>query len=36
LENREIAKLLGISERTVERAWRFSKTWLLAELSDGQ
>jgi RNA polymerase sigma factor (TIGR02999 family) len=32
LENREIAELLGISERTVERAWRFAKAWLLAEL----
>jgi RNA polymerase sigma factor (TIGR02999 family) len=36
LENREIAELLGISERTVERAWRFAKAWLLAEFSDGQ
>jgi RNA polymerase sigma factor (TIGR02999 family) len=36
LDNREIAELLGISERTVERAWRFAKTWLLAELSNGQ
>jgi RNA polymerase sigma factor (TIGR02999 family) len=36
LGNREIAELLGISERTVERAWRFAKTWLLAELSDSQ
>jgi RNA polymerase sigma factor (TIGR02999 family) len=32
LENREIAELLGVSERTVERAWRFAKAWLLAEL----
>jgi RNA polymerase sigma factor (TIGR02999 family) len=32
LENREIAEVLGISERTVERAWRFAKAWLLAEL----
>jgi RNA polymerase sigma factor (TIGR02999 family) len=36
LENREIAELLGISERTVERAWRFAKAWLLAEFSEGQ
>jgi RNA polymerase sigma factor (TIGR02999 family) len=36
LENREIAELLGISERTVERAWRFAKAWLLAEFNDGQ
>jgi RNA polymerase sigma factor (TIGR02999 family) len=34
LENREIAELLGLSERTVERAWRFSKAWLLAEFAD--
>ena len=34
LENREIAEVLGISERTVERAWRFAKAWLLAEFSD--
>src|SRR5712691_10530547 len=35
LENREIAEMLGISERTVERAWRFAKAWLLAEFSEG-
>ena len=35
LENREIGELLGISERTVERAWRFSKAWLLSELGNG-
>jgi RNA polymerase sigma factor (TIGR02999 family) len=33
LENREIGEVLGISERTVERAWRFAKAWLLAELT---
>jgi RNA polymerase sigma factor (TIGR02999 family) len=32
LENREVGEALGISERTVERAWRFAKAWLLAEL----
>ncbi len=32
LENREIAELLGISESTVERAWRFAKAWLLTEV----
>jgi RNA polymerase sigma factor (TIGR02999 family) len=36
LENGEIAELLGISERTVERAWRFAKAWLLAELGPHQ
>jgi RNA polymerase sigma factor (TIGR02999 family) len=35
LENREIAEMLGISERTVERAWRFAKAWLLAEFHQG-
>lgn len=35
LENREIAELLGVSERTVERSWRFAKAWLLAEFQDG-
>lgn len=34
LENREAAEVLGISERTVERAWRFAKAWLLAELGN--
>lgn len=33
LENREIAEVMGISESTVERAWRFAKAWLLTELS---
>lgn len=32
LQNQEIAELLGVSERTVERHWRFAKSWLLAEL----
>ena len=32
LENREVAEVLGVSERTVERSWRFAKAWLLAEL----
>ena len=35
LENREIGEMLGISERTVERAWRFAKAWLQAEFSEG-
>src|SRR6185436_5105823 len=35
MENREIAGLLGISERTVERSWRFAKAWLLAEFQEG-
>lgn len=35
-ENREIAELLGLSERTVERGWRFAKAWLLAEFTDAR
>ena len=35
LENREIAEMLGLSERTVERSWRFAKAWLLAEFKEG-
>lgn len=34
LENREIAEMLGLSERTVERAWRFAKAWLLADWTE--
>jgi RNA polymerase sigma factor (TIGR02999 family) len=36
LENREIAQALGISESSVERAWRFAKAWLLTELAAGR
>jgi RNA polymerase sigma factor (TIGR02999 family) len=35
LENREVAEILGVSERTVERGWRFARAWLLAEFADG-
>ena len=33
LSNREIAELLNVSERTVERSWAFSKAWLFAKIS---
>jgi len=36
LENREIAELLGVSERTVERAWRFAKAWLASEIKSSR
>jgi RNA polymerase sigma factor (TIGR02999 family) len=36
LENREIAEVLGLSERTVERGWSFAKAWLSAEFRDKQ
>jgi RNA polymerase sigma factor (TIGR02999 family) len=32
LSNREIAELLNVSERTVERGWAFAKAWLFAAL----
>ena len=34
LSNAEIAELLHVSERTVERAWRFAKAWLFAAIQD--
>jgi RNA polymerase sigma factor (TIGR02999 family) len=33
LENADIAKLLEVSERTVERHWKLAKLWLYRELS---
>jgi RNA polymerase sigma factor (TIGR02999 family) len=30
----EIAKLLGVTERTVERHWAFAKAWLFKQVSD--
>jgi RNA polymerase sigma factor (TIGR02999 family) len=35
LTNAEIAALLGVSERTVERDWRFARAWLRRELLQG-
>ena len=32
LEHTEIAETLDVSLSTVERDWRFAKTWLAAEL----
>jgi len=32
LSNAEIAELLNLSERTIERAWSFAKSWLFAEI----
>ncbi len=34
LSNKEIAELLHVSERTVERAWAFAKAWLFAAIRD--
>lgn len=33
LSNAETARVLGVSERTVERGWRFARTWLLDEMN---
>ena len=33
--NQEIAELLNVSERTVERGWSFAKAWLFAAIKDG-
>jgi RNA polymerase sigma factor (TIGR02999 family) len=32
LSNRQIAELLGLSERSVERSWAFAKSWLFAAI----
>ena len=34
LTDTEIAEVLGISTRTVERDWRFAKAWLNGRLAD--
>jgi len=36
LEMEEIARLLQVSPNTVQRDWRFAKTWLRLELTRGQ
>jgi RNA polymerase sigma-70 factor, ECF subfamily len=33
LSTMEIAKILGVSDRTVEREWKFARTWLLREIN---
>lgn len=35
MTNEEVATALGVSPETVKRDWRFSRTWLLRELSGG-
>ena len=36
LEEKEIAEILGVSEITVKRDWKFARSWLLARLSTAQ
>jgi len=31
----EIAKVLGVSKSTVEREWRFARSWLMSEIKGG-
>jgi RNA polymerase sigma factor (sigma-70 family) len=33
LSEHEIAEVLGVSEKTVRRDWKFAKLWLFRELS---
>lgn len=33
MSNPEIAELLGVSERTVDRDWRFARTWLYRRMA---
>ena len=35
LENAEIAAILGVSEKTVQRHWAFAKAWLHRAMQDG-
>ena len=35
LENAEVAALLGVSEKTVQRHWTFAKAWLFRAMQDG-
>lgn len=34
LADREVAEILGLSERTVERHWAYAKAWLFREIQD--
>ena len=36
LSAEEIAEVLGLSTRTVERDWRFAKAWLNGRLAEGE
>ena len=35
MTNAQAARVLGVSERTVESDWQFARAWLSAELDDG-
>ncbi len=36
LKQKEIAKVLGVSEKTVQRDWQFAKLWLYRELAQDE
>ena len=35
LENAEVATILGVSEKTVQRHWSFAKVWLYRAMRNG-
>jgi len=34
LTNQEVAKILGVAERTVERQWAYAKAWLFQNIRE--
>ena len=34
LTNQEVAEILGVTERTVERQWAYAKTWLFRAIKE--
>jgi RNA polymerase sigma factor (sigma-70 family) len=34
LTNQEVAKILGVTERTVERQWAYAKAWLFQSIRE--
>ena len=34
LQHQEIAAMLSVTERTVERDWRYAKAWLRTQMED--
>jgi RNA polymerase sigma factor (sigma-70 family) len=34
LTNQEVAKILGVAERTIERQWAFAKAWLFQNIRE--
>jgi RNA polymerase sigma factor (TIGR02999 family) len=36
LTNQEVAKILGVAERTIERQWAFAKAWLYQDIRENE